>query len=321
MEFNINHHLFYYTLRSVQGLIHVPSGQKDEMNKMLLELDKMYTDILNKNQMLICELNKLKNFTQKLEYDMNLLSIENKNLAKLLVENTKNEDLRPLSPPGLYPTLDTETISNNNNNNQNSSYSLFPNTFQSFIPEMPASFSENNTESILDVNDRIIEQKKDKEIINVDSQLDDITEIIPIQKNDSSVKQDIEESSEKKHEKSKKKVQEKNDDDKKWKKCKLFKEPINNIHKILTAVMHIFYVDYLKKGKVDIYFSKEIINHIYGVFFIDIIHNSKLNTTFLYLRDVKKKIGTNSYIRRFTIEYKHFIGKNQKPMTHFFYKE
>ena len=54
----------------------------------------------------------------------------------------------------------------NNNNNQNSSYSLFPKTFQSFIPEIPASFSENNTESILDVNDRIIEQKKDKEIIN-----------------------------------------------------------------------------------------------------------------------------------------------------------
>ena len=102
-------------------------------------------------------------------------------------------------------------------------------------------------------------------------------------------------------------------------KCKLFNEPITSIHKILTAVMHMFNNEYFKHKKFDTFFTKEIINHIYGAFFIDIIHNSKLNTTFLYLRDSNKEIG--KYIRKFVVEYKLFKGKNGKPMTHFFCNE
>ena len=294
---------FYYKLRCVQSLIHVPLEQKDNVNKMLLDFDRMYTDILNKNQFLICELNKMKHYIHKLEYDMNSISIENKSLTKSMMEKTKCDELRPLSPPGLYPTLDNQI--DNVSVKQNETYQLFPNTSKMFLFELnnPVQLNDFKKESILDKSDKEIEPELDQ--IETNKNI--------IKKKDFIIKK---ENKNKNKMKTSKNIE---DIDKKWERCSLFNVSLESIHKILTAVMHVFYSEYYKHAKYDDYFSKEIVSHCYGTFFIDIIHNSKLNTTFLYLRENTKKLG--NYFRKIKIEYKIFNNKKGKQVTHFFYKE
>jgi len=301
MDTSDKNYQFYYKLRSIQTLIHVPLEQKDNVNKMLLDLDRMYTDILNENQLFICELNKMKHYIQKLEYDINSISIENKSLTKSVMEKTKCDDLRPLSPPGLYPILDTQI--DNNSMKQYESYKLFPNTSNMFLFGLDQSIQLNDVKTIIKQSDK----KNEPELDQIETNKNICKKKETVIKNENKMKMKMKTS------------KNSEDIDKKWERCSIVNKPLESIHKILTAVMYIFYSEYYQHTKYDTYFSKEIINHCYGVFFIDIIHNSKMNTTFLYLRENTKKLG--NYFRKFKVEYKNFKNKKGKQITHFFYIE
>ena len=287
----------FFILKSIQEKTFFPLEYKELLNQMFHELIHFVKTSFIKNEELSTKLSQLQLIYNRLSYDFDVLKKENKELSNIIIVNKNKEDLVPLTPPGLCPTLDDTIYSLNPK-----PYSLFGTSSFSVshiinqyrvdkeiikTPEPNLNYTQTNNECVLDKKEDIMKP------VNVIHNLPK-NKVDKICKHENVSTNDL-------------------------KKSKLFNTSISSLHKIMTGVMHVFNNEYIRPEKYDQLFSTEIKNREFERFFIDIIQDSKNKSITLFIRDIRQK--ENNYIRKFNVFIETFKNKSNNECFKFTYTE